>query len=223
MKLTATILSIPPYLSTTWKNISSLLVREENGAFTLIVILQNRVQVEVPNLDKASVDAIFEAHARFADSEPTNKNPLEGPFSFSIPIKGGLPMDSMGAAMQHNPEQADLPPMSPEVLDRITSIAKAFGLSDSSVLPKAEPHCNCVYCQVARALHGEEPAQETLEEISEDDLKFKTWEVKQTANKLYLVTNPLDKNEQYNVFLGEPLGCTCGNKNCEHIRAVLNT
>src|SRR5258708_257895 len=119
MKLTATLLSIPPYLSTTWKNISSLHVREEKGSYTLVVTLQSRVQVEVPNLDKASVESIFEAHARYAESDPITKNPLEGPFSFSIPIKGGAPMDSMGAAMQHNPDQANLPPMTPEVLNKI--------------------------------------------------------------------------------------------------------
>jgi PhoH-like ATPase len=49
------------------------------------------------------------------------------------------------------------------------------------------------------------------------------WGIEQTAEQLYKVTNPLDANEQYNVFLGTPLGCTCGLKNCEHIRAVLNT
>ena len=35
--------------------------------------------------------------------------------------------------------------------------------------------------------------------------------------------DPLDPNEHYNVFLGTPLGCTCGEKDCEHIRAVLST
>ena len=40
---------------------------------------------------------------------------------------------------------------------------------------------------------------------------------------LIVVTNPLDANEHYNVFLGDPIGCTCGQKNCEHIRAVLNS
>ena len=61
------------------------------------------------------------------------------------------------------------------------------------------------------------------EEITEDDLKFRNWDIRQTADKLYAVTNPLDENEHYSVFLGTPLGCTCGEKNCEHIRAVLNS
>lgn len=226
MKITSSILSIPPYLSTTWKNISSLHMREEKGSFTLVVILQNRVQVEVPGLDKATVDSIFEAHARYAESgeTPLAKSPFDLPFNFSLPLKADGPIDSLGASMQHNPEQSNLPPMPPEVLDKITTIAKAFGLEDTSALPKPEPDCNCIYCQVSRSLHGEPRIEKHDEEvISDEDLKFRNWDVKQAADKLYTVTNPLDQNEYYSVFLGEPLGCTCGQKNCEHIRAVLNT
>ncbi|NGX33463.1 MAG: hypothetical protein K1060chlam4_01531, partial [Candidatus Anoxychlamydiales bacterium] len=40
---------------------------------------------------------------------------------------------------------------------------------------------------------------------------------------LYRVTNPLDENEHYSVFLKDPIGCTCGKKNCEHVKAVLNS
>jgi hypothetical protein len=225
MKITTTILSIPPYISTTWKNISSLHVKSTGGAYTLVVILQNRVQVEVPGLDKATIDAVFEAHAHYAEeSAPKNKvSPIDGPFSFSLPLTTGGPIDTLGSGMQHNPEQANLPPIPPDVLKKLTMIARAFGLEDASALPKAEPHCNCVYCQVTRALQGENPMEEPVEEVTAEDLTFRNWEIKQTADQLYSVTNPLDPNEQYNVFLGSPLGCTCGSKNCEHLRAVLNS
>jgi hypothetical protein len=226
MKITTTILSIPPYLSTTWKNISSLHVREERGAFTLVVILQNRVQVEVPGLDKGTIDAVFEAHAHYAEeSTPKNRplNPLDSPFSFSLPLQADGPIDTLGSGMQHNPEQADLPPIPPEVLKKITMIARAFGLDDASALPKAEPHCNCAYCQITRSLQGEEPKEEPIEEITEQDLSFRDWEIKKSGDQLYDVINPLEPNEHYSVFLGTPLGCTCGSKNCEHIRAVLNS
>jgi hypothetical protein len=228
MKITSTVLSIPPYLSTTWKNISSLHVKEEKGALTLVVILQNRTQIEVPKLQKTTIDAIFEAHARYAETADRESkifqnplNPVEGPFNFSLPLKSNGPIDSLGVAMQHNEEQADLPPLPPDVLNKITAIARAFGLDDASALPKAEANCNCVYCQVARALRGEETLPQ--EEVTEEDLKFRNWEITQAADKLYTVTNPLDANEYYSVFLGDPLGCTCGQKNCEHIGAVLNT
>ncbi|MES2273538.1 MAG: hypothetical protein V4487_05065 [Chlamydiota bacterium] len=225
MKITPVLLSIPPYLSTTWENISSLRVRVENEKSTLIALLQNKIEVEVPDLDSATIEQIFEAHAKYAEEETSTKtplSPLDGPFSFSLPLKGGGLIDTLGPNMQHNPAQADLPPLPPDVLQKITTIARAFGLDDSSALPKGELNCNCIYCQVARALHGEEPLQE-LEVVTDEDIKFRNWEVKQTDDQLYTVTNPLDLNETYNVFLGEPLGCTCGEKNCEHIRAVLKS
>ncbi len=125
--------------------------------------------------------------------------------------------------MQHNPDQSDLPPLPPEMLDKITKIAHAFGLEDASALSKAEPHCTCAYCQVVRAFQREEPILEDTEPVTEAELYFRDWEIAQQAEQLYTVTNPLDANEHYNVFLGEPIGCTCGQKNCEHIRAALNT
>lgn len=215
MKITTTILSIPPYLSTAWKNISSLHVREERGLFTLMVWLENGTQVEVPSLDSSTVDEIFKAHARFLEES----SPLKNPISFSLPLKPEGPIETLGASMQHNPAQSHLPPLPPEVLEKITLIARAFGLEDSSFLTPPEPECGCIYCQVTRSLQGGEDSAE----VTEEDLKFRNWEIQQTSDKLYCVTNPLDANEHYNVFLGTPLGCTCGSKNCEHIRAVLNT
>ncbi|HEY5259597.1 MAG TPA: hypothetical protein VIJ46_03040, partial [Rhabdochlamydiaceae bacterium] len=97
-------------------------------------------------------------------------------------------------------------------------------IEDTSLLPNPEPNCNCMHCQVAKAFHQEVgPTIDIDEEVSSDDLKFRTWDINQTTDKLYLVTNPLDAKEQYNVFLGDPMGCTCGDNHCEHIRAVLSS
>jgi len=93
-------------------------------------------------------------------------------------------------------------------------------------IPKGEPHCNCPYCQIANAMQGtvsEVEEKEVEEEVTEDDLKFREWDIKQEGDKLYIVTNPLDADEHYQVFLGTPVGCTCGQKNCEHIRTVLSS
>ncbi len=218
MKITSQILSIPPYLSTTWKNIASLHVRAGGNLFTLVVLLQNRVQVEVPGLNKETIDEIFEAHARSAEGDTGIKHPLESPFSFSLPIgsEGGL--ESI-PQFQHHPEQANLPTLPPEILKKIATVVKAFGLEEFSSLSKSEEGCNCMYCQLSRATSQEEP----VEEVTQEDLRFRDWEIQQTGDQLYSVTNPLDQNEHYNVYLGSPLGCTCGNKNCEHIRAVLSS
>lgn len=221
MKITSRILSIPPYLSTTWKNIVSLHIRPDQNLFTLIVLLQNRVQIEVPGLDKEIVDEIFEAHARFADEEGAPKFPIDSPFSFSLPFLSEKSADEIvSTSFQHNPEQSDLPPLETSILQKIVSVIKAFGQENLPFSKKPEENCNCMYCQLGRATLSEEPI---LEEVSPEDLHFRDWEIVQTADQLYSVTNPLDTNEQYNVFLGSPIGCTCGSKDCEHIRAVLKT
>ena len=223
MKITPNILSIPPYISTAWKNISAIYSRAGLSGIQLIIVLHNRAQVEIPGLDPKEIGQILEAHAKYMETEETPiKSPLENPLSFSLPLHvDGQTIDSLGPAMQHNPNQANLPDLPPEILEKITVVARAFGLEDTSMLKNPQPNCHCIYCQVVRALKGGSPEPE--EEVKEADLHFRNWDIAETSDKLYLVTNPLDQNEQYNVFLGEPLGCTCGHKNCEHIRAVLNT
>jgi hypothetical protein len=218
MLISAQILSIPPYLSTSWKNITSLHAVPDKDHFTFIVILNNGMQVSIPNLEKTAVDSIFEAHARYGCAQgvqPAREN------SLSFPTSGNI--DLMTSAMQHNPEQADSPEIPKEILEKITSIAKVLGLEDAQELPKAEPHCNCPFCQIARAFHGSETAAKTEEIVSDNELQFRSWDIKQSAEKLYTVINPCDEKEQYSVYLGDPIGCTCGQKNCEHIRAVLNS
>ncbi|MBX7067370.1 MAG: hypothetical protein K1X28_09075 [Parachlamydiales bacterium] len=223
MKITSKILSIPPYLSTTWKNISSLHVRPDGTLFTLVVLLQNRAQIEVPNLDKTTIDEIFEAHARSADEEGFPLFPLDSPFSFSLPLgSDGLLDSSGGPSFQHNPDQASLPPLQPELLKKIAIVTRSFGLEE--FLTKAEEGCNCMYCQLCRTVESEkQDGEEKLEEVTQEDLRFRDWEIEQKADQLYRVTNPLDENEHYDVFLGTPIGCTCGSKNCEHIQAVLKS
>jgi hypothetical protein len=242
MKINHKILSIPPYISTSWKNIASLHVENHHPMLVLVVTLLNGARIEVPHLESPVIEAIFVAHTRYMEqdeklSQP--KLPPRAPLNFPIgqeqvlslglPLKNGLGgMEHFGSLLQHNPEQADSPDLPPDILQKIAHLSKTLGIEDPNTVPKPEPHCNCMHCQIARALqtglHGGLPEKEEQEEIvSDDDLKFKTWDIAQTGDKLYTVTNPLDDKEHYNVFLGEPIGCTCGEDHCEHIRAVLNT
>lgn len=217
MKITPKILSIPPYLSTHWSNIASLQLRSKNERSLLMITLNDGSQVEIPSMSQGDIDEIFQAHANFSEGETSL---LKNSLSFTLPLKStdeGAIIDPLSATMQHNPEQADLPPIPPHVLDKIGSIMRSFGLENTPFLDQAVTDCNCIYCQLARSLR---PVEEVVEEA---DLKFRDWEVSQKEEKLYHVVNPLDKNEYYDVFLGDPIGCTCGCKNCEHICAVLNT
>ncbi len=241
MKINSKILSIPPYISTSWKNIASLHVENQHPMFVLVITLLSGVRIEVPNLDPPIIESIFIAHTRYMeqDEKPKQqppKNPLNFPLGQEQALSLGLSKAGppgtehlgLGSMLQHNPEQADSPDLPPDILAKITHLAKTLGVEDPETVPKPEPHCKCMYCQIARALqtglNGDDQQKKEEEEIvSDEDLKFKTWDIAQTGDKLYCVTNPLDAKEHYNVYLGDPIGCTCGETQCEHIRAVLTS
>lgn len=218
MKITLEILSLPPYISTTWENISSLSLSTK-GELSIQLKGVDKT-IDVPGLNKTTLNEIFEMHAKVLQV----KKPMTD-FHFPLlhlPLKndGGIEEPFL-TSMQHNPEQANIPLLPPPLLQKITAMAEMLGLDILGALPNAEPGCHCIFCQVMSAFH--QKIDHCEEEVTADDLTFKDWEVKQTATQLYDVTNPLDTNENYHVFLGDPIGCTCGQKNCEHIRAVLKT
>lgn len=242
MNINSQILSIPPYISTSWKNIASLHVENRPPFFVLIATLHSGVRIEVPHLEPSMIEAVFAAHARFLEQDEKTASPKAPPrmplnflggqeklMSLELPLKNSLiDMEGLGLLLQHNPEQSSSPELPSEVLDKITEIARSMEIDDINAAPKPEPHCNCMRCQIARAMQagisvGEDRKEEPEEIVLDEELKFRTWDVAQTNDKLYIVTNPLDSKEQYNVFLGEPIGCTCGACHCEHIRAVLST
>ncbi|MBI5346554.1 MAG: hypothetical protein HZB76_05385 [Chlamydiae bacterium] len=221
MKITSKILNIPPFISTSWENIESIYMHET----TLVIVLKNNSKVEIPNLGPALIKIIFDSHAKFIEEQSLNL-PNKGSINFGLPlIEGGGELDALTSSMKHNPEQANMPNIPEEVLKKITAIAKLISDETPLNIPKPEQNCNCPHCQIARAMQtisGINP--ENLDpDVSEDELKFRNWDIKEMGEKLYIVSNPLDSNEQYTVFLGEPIGCTCGKNNCEHIKSVLNT
>lgn len=234
MKINNKILSIPPYLSTGWENVSSLRLKQTD----LLVQLTNGEEVTIPNLKPDTLEAIFNNHVAFLESQehfqaPKNLNVLnpkpENVDSFKI---GFGTSEGMNAAMHHNPELAESPDLPSEVLNKITAITKIMAPEDVAI-PKAEPHCNCPFCQIARAVHAsvhspssEENTQkeENLdEEVPVEELQFQEWEITQSGDKLFTVVNKLDSHEKYSVYLGHPVGCTCGKEGCEHILAVLKS
>lgn len=241
MNITPKILSIPPYVSTSWKNIASMHVEHRNSDRILIVSLHNGTRIEIPQLETSTIEIIFNTHSRFLEHEENASNPPTSPtsplnllpatgqiLSFEIPFRNGLAeMEGLGSLLEHNPSQANSPDLPKEVLEKITQLSQTMSINDPHAVPKPEPHCNCMRCQIARAMQaGVNPTgvrEEPEEMVSDEDLKFRSWDVVQKSEQLYQVINPLDEKESYNVFLGCPIGCTCGEKQCEHIKAVLNT
>jgi len=224
MKITDKILSIPPYISSPWKNIVSLQVEARPFGHALVVELITGSKVEIPNLDRPLIEKIFASHASVVEKEASEKNPPI--ISAAIPINIPMPnLEGMTAMMRHSEEQKDTPPLPADMLEKIAAMTRGLLPEDLSTIQPPEEDCNCPHCQIMRAVLGypEEAKLQLDEEVSEEDLKFRTWDIKQENDKLYSVTNPLDHKEHYNVFLGEPLGCTCGSKSCEHIQAVLKS
>lgn len=218
MKITDKILSLPPYISTAWKNIVSIQVETRPYGHVLLIELITGSKVEVPNIDPKIMEQVFAMHAQVIEQEGKTNPVATQTFAFPLPF----PIEGLTSVLQHNPEQADTPPLPPEILEKIQSLKGI--LPEDMTLQKAEPHCNCPYCQITRAMSGAEAAPAVIEEeVTAADLTFRTWDIKQESDRLFSVTNPLDTAQHYNVFLGEPVGCTCGHKNCEHIQAVLRS
>ncbi|MCH9613320.1 MAG: hypothetical protein SP1CHLAM54_03190 [Chlamydiia bacterium] len=231
MKINHKVLSIPPYISTSWKNINALHVRGNS----LIISLNNASVIEVPDLPEAILSEIFTAHESHMENEQEiPETPIDTNFSFGMPIQelGGLGalggLENITSLMQHNMDKSDSPDLPKEMLDKVKGLTKVMGMDEQiQNMPEAEPHCNCPYCQIARVIADEEQFEEMpdVEEeiVSENELTFREWDIKENGDKQFTVTNPLNPDETYHVFLGTPIGCTCGKSNCEHIKCVLSS
>lgn len=232
-------LSIPPYVSTSWRNIRTLRMEENT---LLITLLDNNI-VRVPNLQPAFVDQLFAQHAAYLEEQASQQppvplrpesgfRPMAPPSAASLLGKeaffrlGSFGPEGFAEALQHDPAHAGAPDLPREILEKVASVSKIMAPGDPNMLPKAEPHCNCVFCQLARAIRdGVVPAKAIEEEeaiVSNEELTFKEWEIKELSHNVYEVANPLNSEEYYKVCL-DPVGCTCGQANCPHLLAVLRS
>lgn len=238
MKITSKILSIPPYISTQWEYVASLRVIDEK----LSISMKDGTTCSIPNLSETIIDQVFACHTEFLEATALQKIELENIFAgvrtglrdlFSTIGKlGANAMGSIGKALEHDPKSAGLPDVSPEIAEKIRLLLSVIPEEDLLNMPEAQPNCNCMYCQINRILRqalaekkGETPelSHEPEEPIEEKELQFSEWIVEPIADKLFKVTNKLDPKEEYRVFLGNPIGCTCGKDHCDHIIAVLRS
>lgn len=227
MKINHKILSIPPHISTSWEHVISMHVVDEK----LVITLDNNTKAIIPNLQLPVLEAVFQAHQEHLEAKTTPTPEPSETVTQPNTMQFGIPLDiqnlgQLGGFLEHNQAQANHPPLPKEMLEKITSFTQMMGEFDSDLLPKPEPHCNCLHCQIARAIGGEEETEieeEAEELVTDDELTFREWDIAQVGDKLYTVKNPLDDKEEYQVFLGDPVGCTCGKKDCNHIVAVLKS
>ncbi len=237
MRINHKVLSIPPYLSTSWKNISSLQSKQEGDKHCLIIQLQNGSTIEIPDLEELVVQAIFDAHAKYVEQE--NKASTNSEIQKTNPQIKDVPsgikffeFENMNAMLSHNESERHSPDLPPFILSKVENISEKTGLfdSDSATLPFPEENCNCPYCQIAKVIqkkHNEQTKTsfqgEEEEEVTDKDLSFTSWIIRPLEKNLYMVIHPDNPEKEYQVFLGTPIGCTCGSTQCEHIRAVLSS
>ncbi len=232
MKINDKILSIPPYISTSWSYIKALQMK---GPF-LVITLMGGESINIPNLKSDVIEQIFVAHANFlektAQYQKEQTSQITNPEAAEMPFKLGIgSIDGMGNPLIHNPAQKDAPDIPKQILQKIAAIAKIISPDDMSNMPKAEPHCNCLHCQIVRTISDAVVPDHEIdvlevkveEEVKDEELAFQQWEITQTGDKLFNVINRLDTQEKYSVYLGYPIGCTCGKSTCEHIVAVLKS
>jgi hypothetical protein len=232
MKINNKILNIPPYISTSWHNVDYLKIEEVEQKKTLIIGLVNGSTITIPSLNDATITEIFNCHANSLEDQLPQKQkiaPPLNPFNLGItPIQFSIEgFKNINSILEHNPNEMNSPNLPDEIISQISTIIQMLGINLNAFhIPEEQPDCNCPYCQIAKVLHGPSktsklPTHEQEEMITEEDLRFRDWDIKQASEKLFNVTHPFDNQERYQVFLGNPIGCTCGKSNCEHIRAVL--
>lgn len=228
------IFNLPPYISTSWNNVQGLHMRGN----VLVVTLLAGENVEISDLSEELLKKIFLAHLAYLENtgDPRStpnvtENPSNTNFDPNTVFQFGQSMDGLGTAMQHNPALSNIPDLPSEFLEKIGAIANIVAPEEISALPKPENHCNCPHCQIARAITGNIEVQIIHPEhehhdheepiVSAEELHFQQWKIEQTGDQLFEVTNKLEPTEKYHVFLGNPIGCTCGEPGCVHIPAVL--
>lgn len=220
-------ISIPPYLSVSWDEVTAISSPSED---LIIFHLTNGSKVPLPNLPRDMLIALFSFHKRHLEEtlEKSPTHPLQS-WPPGFPQNGPIPpiklaIGGMPGMMQHNPALSEAPPLPEEMLSKISQIVKILHPDEAAGLPKSEPNCHCPHCQIAAAiesaLHPKEKPLEDLE-VKDEELQFQQWNIEQTGDKLYQVTNKLTPSEKYVVSLGDPLGCTCGSLRCEHLLEVL--
>lgn len=228
MIITPKLLSIPPYISTGWEHVAAL----RTDGPVVIVHLTSGEQAHIPNLSQQEIETIYAAHAAFLQDNTSQQliQKQEAPLQFGMAF-GNEFGNGIGTLMQHDPSQANSPDLPEEILSRIGEITKVIAPDDLGALPKPVPNCNCVHCQIAKAIAKAlgtvtedallESENESDEIVPDSELNFCQWDIVQSGDKLYTVINRLDTKERYSVYLGHPVGCTCGKEGCDHVLAVL--
>jgi hypothetical protein len=201
------ILSIPPFISTSWKDVELLL---SDGHSTLNIYLKNGTLVKISNLLKEDLDLIFKVHQDIllTKAQPHIPSLIDPTFlSFS------------GSLLEHDPDLKDASPLPDEVKAKLKGLLEEMPKLDKIKFPEVHDDCNCPFCQIMTLLQEDESDEEEL--VSDEDLHFSTWKQDTLTDHLIKLIHPFNEEENYIVSLDHPITCSCGQTGCEHIEHVL--
>lgn len=228
MQINKKMLSIPPYISTQWGCIVSIAQNKESEE-ALDFSLTNEIVISVPNLSKEDQKKIFRTHQEYLTScqevsEAQIFTLLSGdsvsPTQVSIPASA-----SFFPLLQHSVEVSGLPEIPKETILKMTQVFDDLTTHQNPFYKAPEPHCQCMYCQIARVVHDEVGSLEGEDNSTKDAVDTtisKGWHVKEYSPDQFEVSSPNASNGPFVVTLSPP-SCSCGSASCEHIAAVLYT
>jgi hypothetical protein len=202
------LLSIPPYISTSWKDVELLL---SDGQHTLNIYLKNGTLVKISHLHKEQLDLIFSVHQEIL---------LNQTQEMTIPIIDPLFFQFSGPFLEHDPDLYDASPLPDEVKIKLLSLLEGLPKIDTSKAPLIHPDCSCPHCQLMNLIAHNKEQQEY---ISDEELSFATWTQSSISPQEIKLTHPYNTDESYIVSLNEPISCTCGQNHCEHLIHVLRS
>jgi hypothetical protein len=174
----------------------------------------------------AEIEKVFSFHAKHLE-EGSSSRSIQIPNTQVLSLPNLRILSKLGSFCEHDPNSSDSPLLPPAILEQFTEVAKSLPITNPNHLPRPEPHCNCPYCQITKAIHeslsSSASIQEEEEEVSDADLYFTSWIIEPISSKGYKVISPDNKEEYYLVSLDTPLQCSCGQTKCSHIQAVLRS
>lgn len=252
MEINPRFISLPPLLSVAWHQVASIHMEEDLLVVTLIsgssIELPNLPTEIIKRIftahcfflrhDPPARTAQQLSQARAREQQNSISPLLDAAVGDSSDQIAGIrvgftSLDGISSALQHDPTMSQAPDIPQEVLNKIAAVSKILAPDESDVLPKAEAGCNCMHCQIIRTIQSELGKPEDKNEklgsdeeqimVTDEELTFQEWEIRQDGEKIFSVISRSEPNEQFQVHLGEPIGCTCGEVGCKHIVAVLRS
>lgn len=236
MKINSNVISIPPYITTSWENVNVINVEiDKDKKKILIISLESGDQIKIPELSDEDIHNVTSSFESFIEKTSNEQNFVDHNSMISGLTEVFQQFINDGKTSQatmsqspgigvvkvplgHSALHSNMPIFDPESLRNIIKTIKAIG-EGRNLFEKGEYQecCNCIYCQACKFLQEEK----TENELKEENLEFaSSWNVEEVNSNEYLVSNK-ENNSTFNVKLEPSVACSCGSNKCEHIRIVL--